>query len=48
MSQETLRDFVEAAAARFGIPGVAVGVRADGQQIYASHGVTSIGNPAAR
>ena len=45
MSQETLPDFVEAAAAKFGIPGVAVGVWADGQEIYASHGVTSIDNP---
>ena len=26
MSQETLSDFVEATAAKFGIPGVAVGV----------------------
>ena len=29
-------DFVEATAAKFGIPGVAVGVWADGQEIYAS------------
>ena len=45
MSQETLSGFVEATAAKFDIPGVAVGVRADGQEIYASHGVTSIDNP---
>ena len=45
MSQETLSDFVETTAARFGIPGVAVGVWAGGQEIYASHGVTSIDNP---
>ena len=45
MSQETLFDFVEATAAKFGIPGVAVGVWADGQEIYASRGVTSIDNP---
>ena len=45
MSQEALRDFVEATATRFGIPGVAVGVWADGQEIYACHGVTSIDNP---
>jgi CubicO group peptidase (beta-lactamase class C family) len=45
MSQETLSDFVEATAAKFGIPGVAVGVWADGQEIYASRGVTSIDNP---
>jgi CubicO group peptidase (beta-lactamase class C family) len=45
MSQETLSDFVEATAAKFGIPGVAAGVRADRQEIYTSHGVTSIDNP---
>jgi len=45
MSLETLSDFVEATAAKFGIPGVAVGVWADGQEIYASYGVTSIDNP---
>ena len=41
----TLSDFVEATAAKFGIPGVAVGVWADGQEIYACHGVTSVDNP---
>jgi CubicO group peptidase (beta-lactamase class C family) len=45
MSQEMLSNFVEATATKFGIPGVAVGVWADGQQIYACHGVTSIDNP---
>ncbi len=45
MSQETLSDFVEATATKFGIPGVAVGVWADGQEVYACHGVTSIDNP---
>ncbi|MER6089715.1 serine hydrolase domain-containing protein [Streptomyces bluensis] len=45
MPQKTLSDFVEAQAKEFGIPGVAVGVLLDGQEIYASHGVTSIGNP---
>jgi CubicO group peptidase (beta-lactamase class C family) len=40
-----LSDFVEAAAARFGIPGVAVGVCADGREVYACHGVTSVDNP---
>ena len=45
MSKETLSDFVEATAAKFGIPGVAVGVWADGQEIYASRGVTNIDNP---
>ena len=45
MSQETLLDFVAATAAQFGIPGVAVGVWADGRAEYACHGVTSIDNP---
>lgn len=45
MSHNTLLDFVEAAATEFGIPGVAVGVWADGQEIYACHGVTSVDNP---
>jgi CubicO group peptidase (beta-lactamase class C family) len=45
MSQETLSDSVEATAAKLGIPGVAAGVRADGQEISASRGVTSIDNP---
>ncbi|MEU7900473.1 serine hydrolase domain-containing protein [Nonomuraea sp. NPDC049152] len=45
MSQETLSDFVEATATKFGIPGVCAGVWADGREIYAGHGVTSIDNP---
>lgn len=45
MSHNALSDFVETAAAKFGIPGVAVGVWADGQQSYVCHGVTSIDNP---
>ncbi len=45
MSQGTLSDFVEATATKFGIPGVAVGVWADGQEVYACHGVTSVDNP---
>jgi CubicO group peptidase (beta-lactamase class C family) len=40
-----LSEFVEAAAKEHGIPGVAVGVWADGQEVYACHGVTSIENP---
>ncbi|WP_424887291.1 serine hydrolase domain-containing protein [Streptomyces sp. XH2] len=32
-------------AEEFGVPGVAVGVLIDGQEIYASHGVTNVGNP---
>jgi CubicO group peptidase (beta-lactamase class C family) len=37
--------FVDEAATRFGIPGAAVGVYADGREAYACHGVTSIDNP---
>jgi CubicO group peptidase (beta-lactamase class C family) len=40
-----LSDFVEATATKFGIPGVAVGVWANGQEVYACHGVTSVDNP---
>lgn len=45
MSQNTLSEFVGATATEFGIPGVAVGVWADGREIHACHGVTSIDNP---
>ena len=45
MPHDTLSDFVEATATKFGIPGVAVGVWADGQETYACHGVTSVDNP---
>ena len=41
MSQVTLSDFVAATATKFAIPGVAVGVWADGREVYAYHGVTS-------
>ena len=37
--------YVEATAAKFGIPGVAVGVWADGREDYACHGMTSVDNP---
>src|SRR5215831_1350077 len=40
-----LGEFVEATATKFGIPGVAVGVWADGREVYACHGVTSVDNP---
>jgi CubicO group peptidase (beta-lactamase class C family) len=40
-----LTEFVAATAAQFGIPGVAVGVRANGREAYACHGVTSVDNP---
>jgi CubicO group peptidase (beta-lactamase class C family) len=45
MSQNALSEFVQATATRFGIPGVAVGVWADGREAYACHGVTSVDNP---
>lgn len=45
MSHHTLADVVEATATTFGIPGVAVGVRVDGREMYACHGVTSVDNP---
>ncbi|OIK07814.1 serine hydrolase domain-containing protein [Streptomyces monashensis] len=45
MLQDKLPEFVNTQAAEFGIPGVAVGVLLDGREIYASHGVTSLGNP---
>jgi CubicO group peptidase (beta-lactamase class C family) len=45
MSQDALSEFVGATATRFGIPGVAVGLWADGREAYACHGVTSVDNP---
>ena len=45
MSHIPLTDFVEATSRKFNIPGVAVGVWADGKEAYACHGVTSIENP---
>lgn len=45
MSHDPLSEFVEATATSFGIPGVAVGVWAAGQAMYACHGVASIDNP---
>ena len=45
MSHDALSDYVEATAAQFGIPGVAVGVWADGREDYACHGMTSVDNP---
>jgi CubicO group peptidase (beta-lactamase class C family) len=45
MSQLMLTDFVETTSQKFNIPGVAVGVWANGEEIYACHGVTSIENP---
>ena len=45
MSHIPLTDFVEITSRKFNIPGVAVGVWADGKEIYACHGVTSVDNP---
>jgi CubicO group peptidase (beta-lactamase class C family) len=45
MSHDTLSAFVAATATTFGIPGVAVGVWANGREVYACHGVTSVDNP---
>jgi len=40
-----LAAFVTATSPEFGIPGVAVGVWANGREAYACHGVTSVDNP---
>ncbi|MEU4408836.1 serine hydrolase domain-containing protein [Streptosporangium sp. NPDC023963] len=45
LSHEALAGFVEATAVKLGVPGVAVGVWADGREGYACHGVTSVANP---
>jgi hypothetical protein len=45
MSQDALAGFVEETATKFGIPGVAAGVWANGREVFAYHGVTSVGNP---
>ncbi|MFF2556754.1 serine hydrolase domain-containing protein [Nocardia sp. NPDC058058] len=45
MSDIALQEFVAATAEKFGIPGISVGVRVDGREIFAAHGVTSIENP---
>jgi CubicO group peptidase (beta-lactamase class C family) len=45
MSPITFTDFVETTSKQFTIPGFAVGVWADGKEIYACHDVTSIENP---
>ena len=47
MSQVTLSDFVKNTTAKFKIPGVAVGVWADGKENYVCQGVTSVDNPLA-
>ncbi|MEU0544020.1 serine hydrolase domain-containing protein [Nocardia sp. NPDC005978] len=45
ISDSALSKQLEATAAEFGIPGMAVGVWADGREIFAEYGVTSIENP---
>src|SRR5262245_22368235 len=45
MPDMTLAAFIEAAAEKFAIPGVAVAVWADGFETYACHGVTSLQDP---
>jgi|GEM_PF-2584228 Predicted metal-binding integral membrane protein (DUF2182)/Beta-lactamase len=45
MSHVTFTDVVSTTAKKFKIPGVAVGVFADGKDVYACHGVTSLDNP---
>lgn len=45
MSQIMLTDFVETTSKKFNIPGVAVGVWANGKEVYACYGVTSVENP---
>ncbi|WP_433523925.1 serine hydrolase domain-containing protein [Nocardia pseudovaccinii] len=44
-TQQELIEFVSGAAEQLGVPGVAVGVLADGREEFACHGVTSIVNP---
>jgi CubicO group peptidase (beta-lactamase class C family) len=45
MSSHALLDFVEATATELDIPGVAVAVWADGEEVHACDGVTSVDNP---
>ncbi|GGV10365.1 serine hydrolase domain-containing protein [Streptomyces spectabilis] len=45
MSQQELAEAVEARATEFGVPGMSVGILVDGQEIFASHGVTSLADP---
>jgi CubicO group peptidase (beta-lactamase class C family) len=45
MADDKLSEFVEATATKFGIPGVAVGLWADGREVHVCHGVTSVENP---
>ncbi|MGW1741652.1 serine hydrolase domain-containing protein [Nocardia sp. NPDC001965] len=43
--EQKLAEFVAASAAELGVPGVAVGVWADGREHFVCHGVTSVANP---
>lgn len=45
MSRDALAGFVEAKVTELGIPGAAVGVWANGRELTACHGVTSLDNP---
>ncbi len=45
MPDKPLLDFIKATAQKYGIPGVAVGLWADGKESYACHGITSVENP---
>jgi CubicO group peptidase (beta-lactamase class C family) len=44
-AENKLTEFIEATAAEFGIPGLAVGIWADGREVFATAGVTSLDNP---
>ncbi|MCP3804011.1 beta-lactamase family protein [Allokutzneria sp. A3M-2-11 16] len=46
MSQEKLAEFVARTAEELGIPGVAVGLLVNGEEVSAAHGVTSVGTPS--
>ena len=45
MPDEALTGFVTQTADGLGVTGAAVGVWADGREVFASHGVTSVENP---
>jgi CubicO group peptidase (beta-lactamase class C family) len=44
-TRDLVSEFIAATATKLGIPGVAVGVWADGREMYVCHGVTSLENP---
>ena len=45
MPDAALAGFVKQTAEGLGVTGAAVGVRADGREVFACHGVTSVENP---